>query len=97
MGMGKKLISIKIQAFQIPISKTGIAGTCYFLSKIFSGKMYVVDGVYPSMVILSIGTSTRPKQHYFTGQYNLDAKHGNIIDYDLLVLVNNWKTLERDK
>jgi hypothetical protein len=45
MGMGKKLTSMKIQAFQIPISKTGIAGIIYFLSKIFSGKMYVVDGV----------------------------------------------------
>jgi len=43
MGMGKKLISMKIQAFQIPISKTGIAGIIYLFSKISSVNMYVGD------------------------------------------------------
>jgi len=37
MGMGRKLISIKIQAFQIPISNAGIADMIYFLFKIFLG------------------------------------------------------------
>jgi protein-S-isoprenylcysteine O-methyltransferase Ste14 len=46
---------------------------------------------------LSIGAGTKPKQRHLTGQCNLEAKHGNIIDYPLLILVNNWKTLERDK
>jgi len=36
--MGKKLISMKIQTFQIPISKTGMADMIYFLFKIFFGQ-----------------------------------------------------------
>jgi len=45
MGIGRKLMSMKIQAFQIPISKTGIADMIYFFYKIFSANVYVVDGV----------------------------------------------------
>jgi len=45
MGMGKKLISMKIQAFQIPISKTGIADMIYFLFEILLINIYVVNGV----------------------------------------------------
>ena len=43
MGMGKKLISMKIQAFQIPISKTGIADMIYVLFEIFLVNICVGD------------------------------------------------------
>jgi len=43
MGIGKKLISMKIQTFQIPISKTGIAGMIHFFFKIFFVNIYIGD------------------------------------------------------
>ena len=75
MGIGKKLISMKIQAFQIPISKTGIADMIYFLFKIFLSqhirwRLSVVLGefiVNRHMVAGSDG-------YHLTGQGNSNAK-----------------------
>ena len=80
MGMGKKLISMKIQALQIPISKTGIADMIYPLSKIFLGqhirwRLSVVLGEF----IVNRYPITGSKEYHWRGQGNSNAKHGNII------------------
>jgi hypothetical protein len=43
MGMGRKLISMKIQAFQTPISKIGIADMIHLLTRIFPINIYILD------------------------------------------------------
>jgi hypothetical protein len=43
MGMGKKLISMKIHTFQIPISKTGIADMIHLFFKSSLINTYVGD------------------------------------------------------
>jgi len=69
--MGKKLISIKIQTFQIPISKTGIAGMIHLFFKIFLGQhirwgLSVVLGDF----IVNRHLVTGSEEYHLTGQGN---------------------------
>jgi hypothetical protein len=76
MGMGRKLISMKIQAFQIPISKAGTADMIYFLFEIFLGqhirwRLSVVLGDF----IVNRHLVTGSEEYHLTGQGNSNAKH----------------------
>jgi hypothetical protein len=75
MGIGKKLISMKIHAFQIPISKTGIANMVYLFFEIFLGqhirwRLSVVFGNF----IVNRYPVAGSEEYHIRGQGNSNAK-----------------------